>query len=69
MCNFDQFRNASEIADKTEESQIDTLMYSMVGKADGILQSFNFPEEALKTYKTVIERFDTHFVPTKNIVF
>ena len=66
---FKGFRNVSGIAEKSEESQIDTLIYSMGDKADDILQSFNLSEEALKTYKTVKEKFDTHFVQRRNIIF
>ena len=41
----------------------------MGDKADDILQSFNLSEEALKSYKTVKKRFDTHFVQKRNIIF
>ena len=37
--------------------------------ADNILQSFNLSEEALKSYKTVKERFDIHFVQRSHIIF
>ena len=56
-------------AEKSEESQIDTVIYSMVDKIDDILQSFNPSEGALKSYKTVKERFNTHFVQRRNIMF
>ena len=48
---FERFRNASGIAEKSEESQIDTLIYSMGDKADDILQSSNLSEESLKAIK------------------
>ena len=57
--HFERFRNASGIADKSQQSQIDTLIYSMGDKADDILQSFNLSEDDLKSYKTVKDRFDT----------
>ena len=41
----------------------------MGDKADDILQSFNLSQKALKSYKTVKERFDTHFVQRRNIIF
>ena len=65
--HFQRFRNASEIADKFQGSQIDTLIYSMGDKADDILQSFNLSKEDLKSYKTVKKRFDTHFIQRRNI--
>ena len=46
ICCFEQFRNASGIAEKSKESQIDTLIYSMGDIADDILQSFNLSKEA-----------------------
>ena len=61
-----RFRNTFGIVEKSEESQIDTLIYSMGDKADDILQSFNLSEDALKSYRTVKEKFDTHFVQRKN---
>ena len=61
-CHFEWFRNASGIAEKSEESQIHTLIYSMEDKEDDILQSFNLSEESLKSYKSVKERFDAPFV-------
>ena len=67
--HFERFRNASGIAEKSEESQVDILIYSMGGKADDILQSFNLSEGALKSYTTVKERFNTHFVQRRNIIF
>ena len=39
----------------------------MGDKADDILQLFNLSEEDLKNYKTVKERFDTHFIQRRNI--
>ena len=69
ICHFEWSRNASGIAEKSEESQIDILIYSMGSKADDTLQVFNLSEEDLKSYKTVKERFDTHFVQRRNINF
>ena len=66
---FERFRNASGIADKSQQSQIDTLIYSMGDKADDILQSFNLFEDDLKSYKTVKDRFDTHFIQRRNTIF
>ena len=69
ICRFEQFKNVSGIGEKSQESQIDTLIYSMEDKADDILQSFNLTEEALKSYKTAKEMFDIHFVQRRNINF
>ena len=49
ICCFEWFRNTSGIGKKSEESRIGTLIYSMGDKEDDILQSFNLPDEALKS--------------------
>ena len=41
----------------------------MGDKADDILQSFNLSEEDLKSYKTVKEKFDVHFIQRRNTIF
>jgi len=56
------FRTASGLAGKSEESQVNTLIYSMGDKADDIFQSFKLSEEDLKKYNTVKQKFDSHFV-------
>ena len=66
---FERFRHASGLAGKSEESQVNTLIYSMGDKADDILQSFKLSEEDLKTYNTVKQKFDAHFVKRRNVIF
>ena len=41
----------------------------MGNKADDTLQSFNLSEEDSNSYKTVKERFDTHFIQRRNVIF
>ena len=60
---FERFRQASGLATKTEENQVNTLVYSMGEKADDILQTFNLPDA--KKYKTVKDKFEAHFVKTR----
>ena len=66
---FKRFRQASGLSAKSEESQVNTLIYSMGDKADNILQSFNLSEEDVKKYSTVEDKFDAHFVKWRNIIF
>ena len=44
---------ASDLASKSEENQVNTLVYSMGDKADDILQSFNVSEDDSKKYSAV----------------
>ncbi len=66
---FERFRQASGIASKTEESQVNALVYSMGDKADDILGSFNLSEEDAKKYETVKTKFEQHFVKRRNTIF
>ena len=53
---FERFRQASGIDSKTEESQVNALVYSMGDKADDILLSFRLSEEDQRKYETVTEQ-------------
>ena len=66
---FERFRQASELCKKSEESQVNTLLYSMGKKADVILQSFGLGEEELKKYETVVDNFQRHFISRRNVIF
>ena len=63
---FDRFRCASSLAEKAEESQVHTLIYSMGDAADDILTSFEVSEGDRKKCKTVRDRFEAYFVKKKN---
>ena len=66
---FECFRKASGIASKSEEIQVNTLVYSMGDKADDILQSFNLTEADQNKYCTVKDMFKKYFVKRRNTVF
>ena len=67
--HFERFRQASELATKSEERQVNTLVYSMGDKAEGILHSFNLTADDAKSYATVKEKFEAHFVKRRNTIF
>ena len=48
--------------------QVHTLIYSMGDAADDILKSFHLTEEEMKTYDTVNDKFDNHFVK-KHVIY
>ena len=66
---FERFRTASGLDSKSEESQVNTLVYSMGDAADDILLSFGLSAEELKKYKTVKEKFDEYFIKKKNTIY
>ena len=67
---FERFRCTSGLTDKAETVQVHTLIYSMGDAADNVLKSFNvMTEEEQKTYTTVKEKFDNHFVKKRNVIY
>ena len=66
---FERFQCASGLTSKDETVQVHTLIYSMGDAADDILKSFHLTEEELKTYATVKEKFDNHFIKKHNVIY
>ena len=66
---FERFQVASGIDKHSEAAQVNSLVYSMGDQADDILRSFNLSEEDSKKYTVVKEKFDSHFVKRKNVIF
>lgn len=66
---FEQFRQASGLNSKSEESQVNVLIYAMGDEADDILHSFHLLEEASKKYSTIKESFDRYFVKKRNVIY
>ena len=66
---FDRFRKVSGLEEKPDETQVNTLIYSMGDEADDILRSFTLTEENMRKYAPVKEQFDKHFVKRKNVIF
>lgn len=66
---FERFRSASGLSEKSQEVQVNTLIYSMGDEADDILRSFELTEAQTKEYATVKGKFESHFVKRRNVIF
>ena len=66
---FERFRQATGLKEKSEETQINTLVYSMGDKAEDLLQTFALSEEDAKKYSKVIEKFNSHFIKRCNVIY
>ena len=66
---FERFRQSSDLTEKSEPSQVNTLIYSMGDAADDIFHSFRLTEEQVANYKTVREKFDAYFSKKKNVIY
>ena len=65
---FERFRQASGLHEKGDENQVNVSVYTMGDQADDIL-TFSLSEDDRKTYKTVKDKFENHFVKKHNVVF
>ncbi|XP_026020736.1 uncharacterized protein K02A2.6-like [Astatotilapia calliptera] len=71
---FSRFRVASKLGMESGEVQVNSLLYSMGRDAEPIYGSFVFPAatEARPSpqfeYDLVIQKFDEHFVPKRNVI-
>ena len=66
---FERFRLASELNDKDELIQINTLIYCMGHEADEIFASFNLSADDKKKYTKVRDKFKEYFIPKRNVIF
>ena len=66
---FERFRQASGLDTKGQESQVNTLIYTMGDKADDILSSFGLSDDDQKKYSVVKDKFYSYFVKRRNVIF
>lgn len=66
---FERYRQGSGLKAKSEEHQVNALIYIMGDKADDILCSFGLTEDEKKVYTTVKAKFDSYFEPQRNVIF
>ena len=65
---FLRFRVASKLNKEDGEIQVSSLIYSMGSDAERVFSQFNLSEEEGKNFDTVLEKFNTHFVPQVNVI-
>ncbi|UYV79253.1 hypothetical protein LAZ67_17001787 [Cordylochernes scorpioides] len=65
---FKRFRQASGLINNPENEQVNMLVY-MGDNADDILLSCKIASDQLENYNKVIECFESHFIPRRNIIY
>ena len=65
---FEQYHQASGLADKGDESQVSTLCYCLGDDAEEILDTTRITSEDKKKYSKVLDTFDDYFKVRKNII-
>ena len=56
---FEQFRIALGLGSKSEDQQVNTLLYCLGEESDDVLTSTGITDEERKSYKDVLSKFDT----------
>ena len=67
---FDCYRVVSGLQSQGEELQVNALLYAMGGDAEDIMATFFSADEGdSKKYDVVKEKFDSHFITKKNVIY
>lgn len=64
---FGRYLSVSGLSNKTDKEKVDILIYLMGNEAEEILLQYNLSGQ--ETYDEILTRFDTHFIPKRNIIF
>ena len=65
---FEWFRCATKLNEEDKVLQINALIYTMGKEAEHVFKAFTFAKADEKKYAKVIEKFNEHFVPRRNII-
>lgn len=66
---FERFHIATALDNKSDEYQVNSLLYAMGDAADDVLAVLPLSDADKKKYATVKEAFDKHYVGKHNINF
>ena len=67
---YEIYTVVSKLDKEEKDVQVSTLIYCMGPDAEQIFSSFTFAsEEERKDPEKVMEKFDLHFIPKKNVIF
>ena len=64
-----RFCKATGLDKQSGENQVNTLIYMMGEQADDILILFELTTEEETNYEEVKEKFENHFIVTRNVIF
>ena len=66
--HFERFQQASSLTEKGEETQVNTLIYTIGAEADDVLQVFKLSEENQK-YDIIKKKFEDYFLKRQNTIY
>ncbi len=67
--SFKIFLQATESSQKNDLVKSSILLHCIGAQAKELYDTFDFPEGQEMVYNSIIEKFDTHFRPRKNLTF
>ncbi|XP_075539201.1 uncharacterized protein LOC142573868 [Dermacentor variabilis] len=67
--HFDDYRFATALNERSGEAQVRTLLYTMGRQAREVFATFELTDDEAKSYDVVKQRFNSHFVKERNIVY
>ena len=66
---FERFKTASGLSEKSQEQQVNALVYWMGKEADDVLKSFGLSDEEQKVYTTDTGKYVNYFNVRRNTIF
>ncbi|UYV70775.1 K02A2.6-like, partial [Cordylochernes scorpioides] len=66
---FARMEDGKRLINNPENEQVNMLVYCMGDNADDILLSCKIASDQLENYGKVIECFESHFIPRRNIIY
>ena len=65
---FERFRCATKLNKEDKVLQINAVIYTVGKEVEHVFKAFTFAEGDEEKYAKVIEKFDEHFMPKKNVI-
>ena len=69
LARFERFGVVSELSSKSEEYQVNVLLYQMGAKSEELVKSINVSDSDLKSYSTVKDKITHFYEPKHNVIF
>ncbi|XP_064595725.1 uncharacterized protein K02A2.6-like [Liolophura sinensis] len=66
---FSRFRHATKLHKEDGDVQVSSLIYAMGSQSEAIFKSFALNDNDKTDYNKVLQKFDEHFVPKRNVIF
>lgn len=66
---WQRYRNITEMNLRSEEMQINTLLYAMGRESEDVLAALKLTDEQSKSYDAIAAAFEKHFVPRTNVIY